>query len=124
MIVMTLADVWWSGQSAGMVGGILGAGIGVFGGFIGSLVGILAPRGVGRSFVLGSLFLMVLVGLGSLGTGLFALLLAAQPWHVWYPMALIGGISLLVSGCLIPVVIRIYRQAEQRQLEANALRGA
>jgi hypothetical protein len=124
MILMLMTDAWWSGGNGGMIGGFLGAGIGILGGFIGSLVGILAPRGVGRTFVLGGMFLVILTCLLSLITGLFALLLAGQPWHVWYPLVLVGGIGIVVFGCLFPVVTRLYRHAEQRQLEASALRGA
>jgi Ca2+/Na+ antiporter len=124
MILMLMTDAWWSGANSGMIGGLFGAGIGILGGFVGSLVGILAPRGVGRSFVLGGIFLMILTCVLSLITGLFALLLAGQPWHVWYPLVLLGAIGIVVFGCLFPVVTRLYRHAEQRQLEASALRGA
>ena len=124
MMLMLMTDAWWSGESAGMIGGILGSGLGILGGVIGSLVGVLAPRGVGRSFVLGGIFLVILTCVLSLITGLFALLLAGQPWHVWYPLVLVGGIGIVVFGCLFPVVTRLYRHAEQRQLEASAMRGA
>jgi hypothetical protein len=46
-----------------------------------------------------------------------------QPYHVWYPLVLIGGILTLVMGPLLPVVRLRYRQAEQRKLDAAGLRG-
>ena len=55
-------------------------------------------------------------------TGLYALLLAGQPWQVWYPLVLLGGLGTLATGVLLPVTRRVYRQAEQRKLEASALR--
>ena len=101
MIVMMMTDVWWSGESAGMIGGIVGSGLGILGGLIGSLVGVLAPRGVGRQYLLGGIFMVLVLCALSLLVGLFALLLAGQPWQVWYPLVLLDdGVSLAVPGCL------------------------
>jgi len=123
MIVMMMTDAWWSGESAGMIGGIVGSGLGILGGLIGSLVGTLAPRGIGRKYLLGGMLTMlVLCALSSI-TGLYALLLTGQPYQVWYPLVLLGGLGTLAICVLLPVTIRVYRQAEQRKLEASALRS-
>jgi hypothetical protein len=46
-----------------------------------------------------------------------------QPYAVWYPLVLVGGLSSLLIGTLWPTVIRTaYRQAEIRRLEAEELR--
>ena len=122
ILLIGVVDAWWSGESAGMIGGILGSGLGILGGLIGSLVGVLAPRGVGRQYLLGGIFMVLVLCALSLLVGLFALLLAGQPWQVWYPLVLLGGIGTLVVGGLLPMANRVYRQAEQRKLEASALR--
>ena len=60
-------------------------------------------------------------GIGALGVGLYALA-TGQPYHVWYPFALMGFILAVVLGSLLPVVRRRYAQAEQRRIDAEALR--
>ena len=53
--------------------------------------------------------------------GLYALL-AGQPYGIWYGPLLCGTIYTTVVGGLIPAVRLRYRQAEERRLEAEALR--
>ncbi len=115
-----MADPWWSQQAMAWIGaggGILGALAGVHG----ALAGTLAPRGIGKVPVLAVHGLFLAVGIGSLGLGLVALV-TGQPYRVWYPLLLIGLITTLVLGMLLPVVLMRYRQAEQRRLQAEQLR--
>lgn len=122
MLITLLADAWWTGEQAGWIGGIGGSALGILGGLIGVVCGVLAPRGKGRLFVLGLIGAVVIISLMILIVGLVALF-SGQPYMVWYPCLLIGVLGTLIPGGLIPVIRMVYRQAEQRQLEARSLRG-
>lgn len=112
---------WWSSQMAGLIGGIGGGGLGSLCGLFGALGGWLAPQGKGKPLILGGFIAMVLIGVASLGTGVVALSIG-QPYHVWYPLCLIGFILTLVPGLLLPVFHMRYRHAEARRLQAEELR--
>ena len=45
-----------------------------------------------------------------------------QPYHVMFPLLLIGIVLTFVMGPLLPVMRRAYLQADQRRLEAEAIR--
>ena len=100
-------------------GGVGGTLMGCFGG----LAGYLAPKGKGRRFVLGTMFVLAILGLIQLGIGLVALL-TGQPYDIWYPMVLVGGIMTVVIWPLVPVVRHRYTQAEHRRMEAEAIRNS
>jgi hypothetical protein len=85
--------------------------------------GILAPRGKGRTFLLTVHVILLSIGVAGLGAGIVAVVFG-QPYHVWYPLVLIGGVLTVVLGVLFPVVVRRYREAEQSKLEAEELRRA
>ena len=123
MIPHLLADAWWSTQQTVWIGALGGSALGIMGGLIGTLAGIFAPRGKGRALILGLMGVVFIVCVGILILGVVALILV-QPYAVWYPCLLIGFIGTVVVGSLIPVVHMAYRQAEQRQLDAQSLRGA
>lgn len=110
---------WFDEQSAGLIGGILGSGIGVFFGAIGGGVGgSLAALGKAKPFVLGIFYFGIILGLGMLGTGVYALI-DGQPNHVWLIFAALGaGLAALMGG-LLPVMNMRYRQADQRKLDAQ-----
>ena len=104
-------------------GGIGGGLLGGLGGMLGGLAGTLAPKGKGRSFILGAFTLMLLIGIGNLVVGIYALSVG-QPYGIWYPLVLIGGILTVVIGSLRPVVRKRYQEFEARKMEAGALRRA
>ncbi len=112
---------WWNAHTAGMVGGIAGATCGVLGGVVGTLMGVLAPRGKAKPLVIGMVVLMAVVGVIALCTGIAALSMG-QPYHVWYPLALVGLIMTIVGGSLVFVVQNLYRAAERRKLDAEQIR--
>jgi hypothetical protein len=116
-------DPWWTAQASGLIGGLGGAMAGLVGGLLGAAIGMLAPRGIGRRWVVGMQLALVGVGAVSLVAGAVAVV-SGQPYHVYYPLLLLGLILTLVMGCLIPVVRRTYAQAEARRLEAEELRRA
>lgn len=104
----------WYGSIAGGVGGTLG-------GILGASFGTLGPRGIGRTFILGSMYFFVLLGIAQLIFGVYAIIVG-QPWGIWYGPVLCGAIFSIVMGPLIPFARSSYRQAEERRLEAEALR--
>lgn len=112
---------WWTPVQAGWIGGIGGSAVGVVGAVVGGLSGYLVPRGKCKGLVLGLMVAGVCAGLAALVTGIVAVSID-QPYHVWYPLALLGTIPTLVLGPMVPVVMMRYRQAEARRLEAEELR--
>lgn len=105
----------WYGAIAGGVGGAMGA-------LIGTLGGTLAPRGIGRRWILGIMYFMVVAGVLQLVFGAYAWM-AGQPYGIWYGPLLCGFIFTVVVGPLIPVLGQRYRQAEERRIAAAALRS-
>ena len=112
---------WWTSQQAGLIGGIAGSVVGVLGGIAGTLAGTLAPRGKARGFVMGLFVSMLAAGIVTLAVGIVAVAIG-QPYAVWYPLVLLGGIMSIVTASILPGVRMRYRQAEARRLEAAELR--
>ena len=112
---------WWSQQDAGLIFGIAGVAVGVLGTVFGFVVGIFGRRGKLKRFAFALVALGLFAGASSLTLGLVALWLG-QPYHVYYGLLLMGGILLVVLGSNLPVVIRVYRSAEQRKLKAEEFR--
>ena len=110
-------DEWWSEREGGIVGGVLGCIGGLFGALVGCLCGILVPRGKGKRWVLGLAFWGIAVSVAMLIGGVTALCLG-QPYHVWYPLVLFGGIMVFSLSFCLPAVYRGYAQAERRRMEA------
>ncbi len=118
-----MADPWFDPLRFGIWYGALGGGAGGLCGVLGALTGLLAPRGIGRTWMLGAFYLMTALGIGQLIFGMYAYL-AGQPWGIWYGPVLCGGILTAVMGSLTPMVRYQYRRAEERRLEAEALRNS
>ncbi|QDT43851.1 hypothetical protein Pan241w_39550 [Gimesia alba] len=102
-------------------GMIVGGGGGTLCGLLGALCGILSPRGKGRKFILGGMFVFAIIGLFLFATGLFALL-SGQPYGIWYPFLMSGFVFATVNGALIPVIRKNYEQAENRRIAAKSIR--
>jgi len=111
----------WFGNTA-LVGAILGSCIGVLGAVFGTCLGVFAPRGIGRKYMMGFQIIVVLIGVFFLVSGITGLLLG-QPYGVWYPLTLVGFISTVVFGTMLPVTRNIYRRAEGQKLEAEEFRA-
>lgn len=110
---MTEAVGWWTGPQAGLVGGIGGSVLGILGG----VIGFLAGRGKARGLVMALCSLLAGLGAVSLIGGLAALVLG-QPYHVWFPLVLLGVIGAGVIGGNIPGIRRRYRERELQQMAA------
>ena len=81
------AGAWWSERAASVWGGLAGSLVGV----AGAAIGILGSLGRGRRVALGLLRGMTAFGVVSLGVAVAALALQ-QPYAVWYPLSLLGGL--------------------------------
>jgi len=112
---------WWSQHASVLIGAIGGGGGGALAGIFGGLMGYLAPRGIGRTPMLGAHAALITCGVVALITGIVALA-AGQPYHVYFPLLLGGGIVTIVMGSLFPVARLRYRQAEQRKFDAEQFR--
>lgn len=114
---------WWTAQQSGLIGGIVGSGVGLLGAAYGVTAGFFAPKGKHRTTINAIFWLAIAVGAIGLLTGTIALI-DKQPYHVWYPLLLIGVIC---TAVFIPnhiAVRRRYTQAEHRRFEAESLRRA
>lgn len=116
-------SAWWTQQDAGLIGGVFGSLIGLLGGGLGILGGCFARKGELKSTTFGLMYLMLVISIASLITGIVAVLMK-QPYHVWYPLVLVGFIGTAVGGSMFPTMRNVYRQAENRRFEAEQLRRA
>ena len=93
---------------------------GVAAGLMGGLVGVLAPRGRARTFILRAWFALWAIAAVLLAAG-FVALAQGQPWGIWYGLLLPGAVGTLVVGANTLVVVKTYRQVEERRLAAKDL---
>ncbi len=107
------AGAWWHESYAGWIGGIGGA----FLGCMGALVGTLAGIGKARRLTLALAWLMATFGAIAVLVGLVAWSMD-QPFAVYYPLVLGGGISAVVFGVGTAVLRRGCAQAELRKMAA------
>jgi hypothetical protein len=88
-----LVGQWWTDQSAGLMGTLGGLLLGCLGGGL----GWLAARGQSRHLVLRSLFALVVTGVILLSLAIYSIAVG-QPYSVYYPLILLGGVCLFVMG--------------------------
>jgi hypothetical protein len=99
--VVAEGGAWFPGWLGGTLGGILGGLLGI----VGAIAGLLAARGRGRRFVVGAFAAAIVFGLCLSAVGIAAWILD-QPWGVYYPLMLTGGIIAVVSAGVLPGVKR------------------
>jgi hypothetical protein len=116
----TSPEGWWSVRQGTLIGAFGGAGVGLLGATLGPAMGILVPKGKGKSIILPALLTIGVLGVALLVSGLVALI-SKQPYHVWYPLVLIGLISSVVMLPLFFVAKGRYRAAERNRMEAQDL---
>lgn len=111
-----LADpnAWWTPRQAGLYGGLGGGLVGL----LGAIIGVVGGRGKGRRFVLTALTAMAAVGLVLLAVGAVALV-RSQPYAVWYPLVLLGGLLAILGPAMLVVMRNRYRQIELRAMQAQ-----
>ena len=94
--------------------------VGVVGGLLGGIVGVLASRGRYRLMVLQLWNAFTVASLCLLVAGIYALI-DHQPWGVWYGLGFPGFMGTVLFGALRFVVVRAYRQVEERSILAQDL---
>jgi hypothetical protein len=111
-------EPWFDANAWAWIPGTL---FGTLGGLWGAVAGTLAPRGRARGLVLGSGLAFVAIGVAMLAGGLVALA-TGQPYGIWYGLLLPGFMGIVLFPCLLPVVWKRYREAEERRIQAADLR--
>jgi hypothetical protein len=109
-------EPWLADAYAWIPGTLLGCLAGLWGG----LAGTLAPRGKARTLVLGIYWVLLIASILLLIGGVAAWL-GDQSYGTWYGLGLPGLLGVLILGINGPLIFRVYRQAEQRRLEAQDL---
>lgn len=113
-------DPWWTSQASGY----LGAGIGIAGGVFGTVVGVAGSRlRTPRGFAALRVFILVFAGLAGVAVMLgIAALALGQPYHVWYPLLLFGGMFVVLTLVILPVMRTRLRAWDQRRMQGAELR--
>jgi hypothetical protein len=93
---------------------------GTLAGLWGCLCGTFAGRGRGRKLVLGTGWAFFGLALVMLASGAIALA-TGQPYGVWYGLGWPGISGVILFGLLLPVMYRVYHDAETRRMEAQHL---
>ncbi|MEN8159186.1 MAG: hypothetical protein ABFS41_03835 [Myxococcota bacterium] len=104
---------WWSPAAGSWVGALAGSAVGV----LGAAIGTLCSLGRGRRFVMAGLLAMGVGGFVALTAGLLALALG-QPYAVWYPLLLLGGLTPALALTLRPTARRRFEALELRRMQA------
>jgi hypothetical protein len=99
---------------------IPGTAYGLAAGLMGCLLGWLVPRGRARKLILRAWFTLWSAAVALLMVGIVALAYG-QPWGVWYGLLLPGAIGALVVGATSLVILKRYREVEERRLAAKDL---
>lgn len=114
--------MWFSEMTGTMIGSIGGMSLGLVGAAFGILASRWAPRGLKPQLVLGANAACIVLGLLLLAAGLTALF-KGQPYHVWYPFMLLGGIMTAVMAPLRVTLRRVYAGAELRKMQIRDTGG-
>ena len=104
---------WWSGRAGGIIGGVGGSVIGM----LGALLGTLTARRKARSFVLGAMLALTVLGAGLILVGGVAVIMK-QPYAVYFPLLLGGGILTIVFWNGRRTARRAFEDAELRKMRA------
>jgi len=107
------AGAWWGEREGSRIGGVAGT----IGALLGVLLGGLISLGRGRRLALGLGTAALVVGALALVAGAVAFW-RSQPYAVYYPLLLGGGISTALMICMLPIMRRRYRDLELRPMAA------
>lgn len=113
---LSAADAWWSTEAGGLIGAIGGSVLGL----LGAAVGFLSSRGKARRFVMTTMAAGTLLGATALVAGIAAVVLG-QPYEVWFPLVLMGGLLVVIFGGLYRSVGDRYEALELQRMRAYDL---
>lgn len=103
---------WWTNPQSGLVGGAIGSFLGILGGLIGLAVWKKSNR-----MAINVCAIAILFSLIALISGLAAACLG-QPFHVFYPLLLVGGIGLTTIGFNSRNLLRRIQDDELNKIRA------
>ena len=109
-----MSDPWFDPNVYSWIPGTV---FGTLGGFMGALAGTLAPKGKAKSLVLGAWWLFIGVGVAFIVTSLVAFF-SGQSYGIWYGFGLPGLMGIIFFPASLPVVLKRYREAEERRMRA------
>lgn len=112
-LAVRVHGAWWSGRTAGIFGAVFGCIIGL----MGALIGLFTSKGQARYFVMGSMSVMLGIGIVCLLITCIALI-KSQPYVVYYPLGLAGMLCTVLSIFLRGSVKKRYQQIELRKMES------
>jgi hypothetical protein len=107
------AGAWWRPEAGGWVGGLGGSALGILGAIVGTLAGV----GVARQLCLGLAVTAITFSAACLVAGIVAAS-TGQPYHVYYPLLLLGGIGVVVFGANLPAIRKRFDAIELRRMTA------
>ena len=110
-----MTDQWFD---ANLYAWIPGTVLGIAGGLLGALTGIWATRGKAKRLILGCYGVALAVSAILLIAGVIAFI-KGQPYGIWYGLGLPGLLGISVFGALFPMLLKRYREAEERRLAAH-----
>src|SRR5438105_698474 len=113
LVALDTSKQWWTEPQAGLFGGVLGALVGILGG----LIGLSTAWSKLQPLTLP----LYLVGLAISGVSLLAGIAAlclGQPWHVHYPLLLVGLIGVVVLGFNLWQQFQRFQADELRRITA------
>ena len=111
LAALSRPGAWWSNRTGTWIAAIGGT----ICGCLGALIGTLTSLGIARRCVLALSLGIVVFGVACLALGSVALSVS-QPYAVYYPLLLGGGICTIVFGALLPQIRQRYQQIEIRKM--------
>jgi len=108
---------WWTGQTAGWIGGLFGVGIAL----VTILLNYLVRRQVPYSFIRGVLLVEFGLGVIAFAAGLVAMMYCFQPYFVNFPLIFLGAFMCFYAPAGAYRLRRYYREIELRKMRAMDL---
>lgn len=102
---------WWSDRVAGYVGGVSGSLIGLMGAAVGFLVGFGRCQRIAKALI----NLILVIGIVCVILGVVAVI-QSQPYAVYYPLLLVGGICVVIPLVIKKPVQQAYQRKEMRKM--------
>jgi hypothetical protein len=103
---------WWDDRQAGLFGGLAGSLLGVCGGLLGMFLGMGRAGWLCRVVAA----LMLVAGVAAAIAGIVALI-NGQPYAVFYPLLLLGGLASIAGMIVLPLIGPIIRRHEMRRMQ-------